>query len=205
MIAQQTTEREGADHKLLAHDLTVLEDMVAHMGGYLMADVTRWDIGKSGAPPVTVGGYLMRRRRLGLLASHLDEAERQRLAAANEDFDAVVAARTVRFEKRVLAEIGDRLREWSVYLGHVTSSARLAADHAHYAWKADTRVVVGDLLVCVRGRALALPAHVAADLAALDHRLQAHWRTGGFIWAPVWEAAYPPAEYWWLYGHPVAG
>lgn len=204
MIVQETADREILDHRLLAHDLAVLEDMVVHMGGYLMTEATRWDIGKSGAPPITIGGYLMRRRRLGLLAPRLDADERHRLDEANADFDRVVTNQTVRFEHRTLAEIGDRLREWGVYLRHLAGSARMAADHAHYAWKADTRVVVGDLIAVARERRLALPGHIPTDLAALDHRLQGHWQPGAFIWAPVWELAYPAEPYWWLYGSPTA-
>jgi len=204
MTAHQVVDHEKVDRAVLAHDLGVLENMVLHMGGYLMTDATRWDVGKSGEPPITLGGYLMRRRRLGLLADRLPAAERERLAAANEDYDNVVARHAVRFESRAVAEIGARMREWTTYLRDVATSKRLAADHAHYVWKADTRVVITDLIDELRRPGYPLPDHVTDEIMALDHRLQARWAAGPFIWAPVWELAYSPAAYWWLYGYPMA-
>jgi len=205
MTAHRVADHEKVDQVVLAHDLGVLENMVLHMGGYLMTDATRWDVGKSGEPPVTLGGYLMRRRRLDLLANRLTTGERERLRAANEDYDRIVARHAVRFEARAVAEIGARMREWTTYLRDLATSRRLATDHPHYVWKSDTRVVITDLVDQLRHPGYPLPDHVAEDIAALDHRLHARWQPEGFIWAPVWETAYPPAMYWWLYGYPMPG
>ena len=204
MLAYQQEEDATVYHELLSRDLAILEDMVLHMGGYLLTDATRWDVGKSGAPPITVGGYLMRRRRLELRAGALDEDERQRLAVANADYDAVVARQVVRHEARALAEAGARMREWAGYLRDVAASKRLAADHAHYAYKADIRVVLAEVLDLLGRPPYRLPQHLTDDVAALDHRLQARWQPGGFVWAAVWESAYPLEPYWWLHGNPLA-
>jgi len=201
MSVQQVVQHETVGHGLMAHDLSVLEDMVAHMGGYLMTEATRWDVGKSGAPPITIGGYLMRRRRLGLLSDQLDEDERHRLAVANADYDGITARQTVRFEARILAEVGGRMREWMEYLRNLAVSKRLVADHAHYIWKADTRVVIGELLDAFGPT---LPGHVTDDVAMLDRRLQTRWAPDAFIWAAVWQPAYPAERFWWLYGYPAA-
>ena len=203
MLAYQQEEDATVYHELLSRDLAILEDMVLHMGGYLLTDATRWDVGKSGAPPITVGGYLMRRRRLELLAGALDEDERQRLAVANADYDAVVARQVVRHEARALAEAGARMREWTDYLRDLAASKRLAGDHAHYVYKADIRVVLAELLDLLGQPPYQRPEHVVTDVAALDRRLQARWQAGEFIWAAVWQPAYPAEGYWWLYGHPA--
>ena len=202
MQAYQLQDRLAVEHEALSHDLAILEDMVLHMGGYLLTEATRWDVGKSGAPPITVGGYLMRRRRLGLVAGALGEDERRRLASANADFDATVARQVVRYEARALAEAGARMREWAGYLRDLALSKRLAGDHAHYAYKADIRVVLAELLDLLGHPPYVLPDHVVSDVAALDHRLQARWQPGEFIWAAVWAPTYPAEQYWWLYGHP---
>lgn len=204
MQAYKLREVPTAEHEVLSHDLAILEDMVLHMGGYLLTEATRWDVGKSGAPPITIGGYLMRRRRLGLFASVLGEDERRRLAAANADFDATVARQVVRYEARAVAEAGARMREWTDYLRDLATSKRLAGDHAHYAYKADIRVVLAEVLHLLGHQPYVLPQHVVSDVAALDHRLQARWQPGEFIWAAVWEPAYPAEAYWWLHGHPAA-
>ena len=203
MQAQQLKEVSQVEHEVLRHDLAVLEDMVLHMGGYLMTEATRWDVGKSGAPPITIGGYRMRRRRLGLLADGLSEDQRRRLAAANADYDAIVARQMVRYEARALAEAGARMREWTDYLRDLAASKRLAGDHAHYVYKADIRVVLAELLDLLGQPPYQRPEQVVSDVAALDRRLQARWQAGEFIWAAVWQPAYPAEGYWWLYGHPA--
>jgi hypothetical protein len=204
MSAYQLQEGETIDWELLERDMAILEDMVLHMGGYLLTEATRWDVGKSGAPPITIGGYLMRRRRLGLLAEALDDDERNRLAVANADFDATIARQLVRYEARAQAEAGARLREWTGYLRDVAASKRLAADHAYYAYKVDIRIVMAELLDLLGQPPYCLPDHVVTDVAAVDHRLRARWQTGTFVWPTVWQPAYPEERYWWLYGHPVA-
>lgn len=199
MIAQLSPEAATTGHELLSHDLIVLEEMVARASGYLMAEATHWDMGKD-RPPMTLGGILMRRRRLTLLADALSPAERDRLAAANAGYGALLAAQPVRLESRVAAEIGDRLREWTVYLRDLAASGRLAADQAHYSYRADTRVVIEELMAALGPR---LPRQLPDDVAALDHRLQARWQPGAFIWDTVWQPAYPAERYWWLYGAPA--
>ena len=44
MQAQQLNEVSKVEHEVLHHDLAVLEDMVLHMGGYLLTEATRWDL-----------------------------------------------------------------------------------------------------------------------------------------------------------------
>jgi len=79
----------------------------------------------------------------------------------------------------------------------------LAGDHAYYAYKADIRVVLAEVLDLLAQPPYQLPDHVVTDVAALDHRLQARRQPGAFIWDAVWEPAYPAEKYWWLYGHPT--
>lgn len=199
MTARVSHEAATADHELLSHDLIVLEEMVASAPDYLMAEATHWDMGKN-RPPLTLGGILLRRRRLGLLAAGLSTAERDHLEAANARYDLLLAAQPVRLESRIVAEIGDRLREWTVYLRDLAASSRLAADHAHYVAKSDIRVVIEDLTEALGPRR---PSQLPDDVAALDHRLRARWQPGEFLWAAVWQPAYPAERYWWLYGTPA--
>jgi hypothetical protein len=188
------------DHEILAHDLAVLEAMVAYTEPYLISDVTQWDMGRPGMPSMTLGGILMRRQRLLLLRDLLDGDERARLAEANETFDRVVADRVVRLEQRANVELQARMREWTHYLRDLTS--HVAARPEHYRHVADTRVVIGHLVDLLSEPPYRLDAHVPDDVAACDRRLKADWSPGEFIWSSVWEPAYPRETYWWLYGSP---
>lgn len=202
--AGQVSRQEPSSHDALKHDLAVLGAIASGLPAYLASDVTWWDMGRSGMPLLTIGGYLMRRRRLAALSHLLLASEIEAMNAINVAFDDVVAHEVVRFEDRAQAEIGSRLREWTVYLRDLAVSHRLASDTARYGFLADTRVVIGELVARLGERPFHLPDHVVADVAKLDKRLKAHWTPGPFIWAPIWTPAYPPATYWWLYGHPKA-
>lgn len=205
MMFDNTTERQRAEEALLRRDLVVLQAFTRRVGDYLMSDATRWDLGMAGMPPLTIGGILMRRRRLAALVGQLHVTERDMLRAANDAFEAMAREHVVRLEGRAQAEVGDRLREWTRYLRDLAGSKRLAADLKHYAYKADTRVVILELVEMLGAPPYRLPAHIPDDLVAVDHRLRARWEPGAFIWDPVWQAAYPPDVYWWLYGRPLAG
>lgn len=191
-------------HDVLKHDLAILETMAAGMDDYLKSDATWWDMGRSDMPLLTIGGYLMRRRRLHALSYLLQEAERVKMSVANAIYDAIVSGQIVRFEERALTELGARLREWTVYLRDLTVSHRLAADTARYDYLADTRVVINELIDKLSESPFRLPEHIPSDVAALDRRLGARWTPGPFIWSPVLSPAYPPDPYWWLYGYPKA-
>lgn len=191
-------------HDVLKHDLAILETMAAGMDDYLKSDATWWDMGRSDMPLLTIGGYLMRRRRLHALSYLLQEAERVKMSVANAIYDAIVSGQIVRLEERALTELGARLREWTVYLRDLTVSHRLAADTARYDYLADTRVVINELIDKLSESPFRLPEHIPSDVAALDRRLGARWTSGPFIWSPVLSPAYPPDPYWWLYGYPKA-
>jgi len=205
MMLDNTMERQRTKEALLRHDLVVLQAFTRRVGDYLMSDATRWDLGMADMPPLTIGGILMRRRRLAALAGQLHVTERDVLRAANDAFDATVREHVVRFEGRAQAEVGDRLREWTHYLRDLAGSKRLASDLKQYAYEADTRVVILELIEILSAPPYRLPAHIPDDLAAVDRRLRARWEPGAFIWDPVWQAAYPPDVYWWLYGRPLVG
>ena len=204
MVEDKSQKNVATENDVLKHDLAILESMAVGMADYLAGDATWWDMGRVDMPLLTIGGYLMRRRRLVALGHLLREDERRFLAEANDRYDRTVSGQIVRFEERTLSELGARMREWTVYLRDLTISHRLAADTARYDYLADTRVVIEDLIDKLSESPFHLPEHLRADIAALDHRLRNRWKSGQFIWSPVWTPAYPFDRYWWLYGHPKA-
>ncbi|MFO7663331.1 MAG: hypothetical protein R6X18_12170 [Chloroflexota bacterium] len=190
------------EQEVLERDLTILREMVNHLDEYLFRDVEHWDMGKQGMPPMTIGGCLMRLRRLSLLQDHLYESERSKLAEVRDDFEAALAETVVRFEQRAYQELSARLREWTNYLRNLSSSASIAGDREMYAGKVDTRIVVGELVDKLGQHPYHLDGRVPRDVAAVDRRMRLMWEPGSFVLAPVWALAYPRETYWWLYGNP---
>ncbi len=195
---------KDAEHDVLQRDLAILGAMVVGMADYVRSDVTWWDMGQRDMPLLTIGGYLMRRRRLAVLDYLLREPEQHTLTAANVTFDRFVGDNIVRFEERAVSELGARIREWTVYLRDLMLSNRLAADTTRYEYLADNRVIIEELVQKLGEAPFKLAEHIRHDVVALDHRLMARWAPGAFIWTAVWTPAYPPDVYWWLYGHPKA-
>jgi len=202
MAKSKTVQTKAAEYDVLKNDLAVLEAMVDGMSNYLAGDVTWWDMGRAEMPLLTIGGHLMRRRRLGTLEYLLQDTERAALSAANKTYDEIVNSQIVRFEERALFELGSRIREWTVYLRDLAVSKRLAADTERYSYLADTRIVMGELVVKLSNPPFQLSGHIPTDIAALDNRMRFRWTSGAFIWSPVWIPAYPKETYWWLYGCP---
>lgn len=204
MVDDKSLKHVATDNDVVKHDLAILALMAGGMADYLASDATWWDMGRGDMPLLTIGGYLMRRRRLAALGHLLREEEANSVAESNAKYDQTVSGQIVRFEERALSELGARIREWTVYLRDLTVSHRLAADTARYDYLADTRVVIESLIEKLSESPFRLPEHIPGDVAALDHRLRNRWKPGPFIWSPVWTPAYPIDRYWWLYGHPKA-
>ncbi|MEZ4517352.1 MAG: hypothetical protein R3C44_11140 [Chloroflexota bacterium] len=191
------------EQEVLNRELAVMQAMAAHIEGYLASDVTRWDMGVAGMPPMTIGGILMRRRRLDALDARLTPEQRRIRDETNQQFDEALVEKVVRFEQRAQDELHARLREWTNYLRDLPS--RSAAKPETYAFVADTRVVIGVLIDKLREPPYQLAPRISRDLAAVDRRLQSIWNGGPFIWDAIWEPAYPGDDYWYLYGGPREG
>ena len=190
-------------HEALQRDLTILERMVAEMPGYLRSDATHWIMTKDdNMPSLTIGGCLMRYFRLQTLRDQVDEAGQEQLATAVAKLDELFAKHVVRSEHRMHQEIHARLNQWLGYLSHMSSSK--IADRDYYATIVDTRVVVQAMVDKMRPSPYRLDGGVLEELTAVDNNLKGRWEIGSFVWDQVWQPAYPPETYWWMYGNPKA-
>lgn len=188
--ARQTVQR----------DLEILEMMVAEIDEYLMSEATHWMMKKGDMPKLTIGGCLMRCHRLPIVRSQLDVTAQKRLDQAQQSFSDALTEKIVHCEKRMHQELNARLSDWSHYLGHMTS--RIATDVEHYANVVDTRVVMAAIIDELQKPAYQFKARVLEDVTTLDNNLHGRWQIGEFVWPAVWQPAYPPETYWWLYGRP---
>lgn len=184
----------------LARDVATLEIMAAQMAEYLDSEVLFWPMSRSGMPMLTLGGYLMREYRLLALAGLLSPEQQTQVEMAVTRFNQALAERIVRFEKKARNELQARLRQWEEYLKEVERGT--ADKSSNYATAVETRAMIAALL-----DRLSLPPYQTDEragqhLALLDTRLRNNWQPGDFIWPESWAEAYPPTDYWWLYGSP---
>ncbi len=188
------------ERQTVKRDLAILEMMVAEMNAYLMSEATHWTMEKGDMPKLTVGGCLMRCQRLPGVRDQLTEKAQQRLDKALQTFANALSENVVRFEKRMHQELHARLADWSNYLAHLAS--RMMADVDYYASVVDTRVVIEAMIAELQKPAYQFDKHILQEVTTLDNNLKGRWQIGAFVWPFVWQPAYPPETYWWLYGRP---
>lgn len=186
-------------HKILAQDLRAFEVMVESVAPYLASDATHWAMTGDNIPKkLTLGGCLMRQERLQRLRSQLAMTDQARLDKCINAFNALLANQVVRFEARAHDELYARLREWTSYLNVATSQA--AKKREYYATVVDTRIVITALITKLSQPPYQLNGRLEQEVSQMDTRLKGQWQTGEFVLDQIWEKAYSPSEYWWLYG-----
>ncbi|MFN2103236.1 MAG: hypothetical protein ACK2UJ_00090 [Candidatus Promineifilaceae bacterium] len=191
---------KNKEKAVLAHDLMILEEMAANMADYLDSDVIDWTIPRANMPGLTIGGYLMRQHRLGVLKARLNEDDQARLEAAVVEFNDALSERVVRFETRAHQELHTRIAEWIAVLPALSRHARTEANY--YAGVVDIRVVISELINKLQSAPYRLESGVIDELNAIDLLLKERLEEQDFIWDPIWQVAYPKSDYWWLYGSP---
>lgn len=154
-------------------------------------------------PMLTLGGYLMREHRLRALPELLTSEQQAQVDTATGQFNQALAERIVRFETKAHQELEARLRQWEESLKDMS---RDSFDRSgNYDTVVETRAMIQALIDRLSLPPYRMEARPGQHLAALDTRLRSTWRAGDFVWPTEWSAAYPRAEYWWLYGSPLAG
>ncbi len=183
----------------LEQDLAILAAMAAQMDDYLKSDILFWKMGQSGMPMLTLGGYLMRQYRLLTLSDLLSEAQQGELETAVIQFNAALTEKIVRFEAKANNELEARIRQFEAYLrdlrkGQVTGM--------NYGTAVEPRAMIAALIDKLRKAPYQFDHQIPDRIETLDRSLHQRWIPGGFVWAKAWQPAYPPDEFWWLYGKP---
>ncbi len=186
----------------LSQDVEIAETMAAEMRTYVLSEVLFWPLSPGHMPRLTLGGYLMRQHRLLLLRDQLTAAERERLSAAMDAYEAVAGEWVVRIEQKGHQELDARLRQWTEYLRDLREE-RQARAPAYYASAVEARAMIAALLDQLGVPPFRLEARVTQELDLLDRRLRAGFQAGPFVWPDGWQPAYPPESFWWLYGSPA--
>jgi hypothetical protein len=190
-LSQQAEEK-------LKQDLKILEAMAASMNEYLMSEVTFWSLGQALMPQLTLGGYLLRERRLLLLRHLLPEEEQRRLDTAVFQFKQALDGKTVRFEGKAHQEMPTRIRQWREHLRDMREGQSLS----NYSTSVESRAMLEAFIDYLGASPFQLDPTIPQRLAGLDQELRNRWQPGEFVWPDGWQPAYPEEEYWWLYGKP---
>lgn len=188
-----------ADEKL-RRDLTILIAMANGMEEYLRGEALFGKMTEGGMPMLTLGGYLLREHRLYALRDRLLPDERARLEEAMIAFNRALVERVVRFEERAHQELSARIRQMEEYLRDL---ANKQASGMNYATAVEPRTMISALIDKLAMPPYRLNPRISQQVDLLDTNLRRYWRPGEFVLPDGWQPAYPPEQYWWLYGQPV--
>jgi hypothetical protein len=185
----------------LSRDLEIAAAMVAEVREYVLSEVLFWPMATSNMPRLTLGGYLIRQHRLLLLRNLLTEAEREQLSAVMDAYEAVIGEWVVHVEAKIHQELGARIRQWTEYLRDIRED-RQAKIATYYATAVEARAMIAALMDQLQTPPFRPEDRLSQEVDLLDKRLRAKWEAGPFVWPDAWQPAYPPDDYWWLYGTP---
>lgn len=187
--------------KKLKQDLAYLQAMVRDLTNYLYSNVVYWPSLEEGFPQLTLGGYIMRQRRLQILAYWLTETEQNELKQAVIQYKDVTSGLTAILEKKATEELKIRLDQWEQNLTEYWDAEVI--EEEYFKTDAQVRTIITDLVVMLGMHPYHLDQKLVLRLDKLDAELQANWKVGEFIWPEEWIPAYGMGDYWFLYGVPV--
>jgi hypothetical protein len=184
----------------LDRDLRFVSIMSGDLKDYLLSDVLYWSLSDPGPssypyPLGTVGGLLLRLRRLDAVHDQLSPDQYARLEEATTKTHEALDAWIVQCEQKVVREIKARLQTWSAFLDDLSADAQRF--HSEYATQVEGRVILS-MLFPMAGTG-ADGQGFMARLASLDERLRMVCGPGEFVWDPIFTSAFPRGEYPWLY------
>lgn len=188
----------------LERDAAICRSMAADLNAYLQKDILYWALSDPGPrsspyPQLTLGGLLMRLHHLQVLQDRLSPAAYETFARARESTEQTFGNWRVHLENKLLSELRARIRAWSFFVADCAEERRGCQDD--YPTQAEVRTMAALLLdraAGVRGA-----GQLQGQLHGLDRRLRDITETGPFVWDPLFEAAYPPDPFWWLYANVI--
>jgi hypothetical protein len=179
-------------------DLRFLESGLVDLEGYLLSKELYWPVGVSapgGSPPyprLTLGNLLLSRRRLS--ARSLGPGQQTELDRLNRRLEETRSRWRNAWEQKAQREFQVRLNLWRDFLNEYRESPSGNADRFRYEV---TRRVLLELLEPEAG---SVPQAEREMLSGLDGLLRVVFTSGGFIWEPELQAAFPVGTFWYLYG-----
>ncbi len=173
-------------------DLAAFKEMVAELSDYLLSDAPTWRLsGSSDFPQLSPGSYLLTRARLSAAPD-----QRAEIDSLTQQGGALLTKWAVTSEKKAAADLRQRVNLWQAYLNDLRESPASTAER----YKSDvTQRVAAALLLSQFPRLSDSPD--SKRLPMLDSQLRPRFRPGPFLWAAELQPAFPPEEFWFLYGN----
>jgi hypothetical protein len=184
-------------------DLQFIEACAPELEAYLLASGIYWPLaqpkGRVVLPRLTLGGLLLALRRLGAVELGLPGSQAVRLTRARTRIETERLRWSAAMATKIALEIHAYFSLWRAYLDDLSDSPEPNAEL--YATEVRQRTMLQ--LVATAPEFDPLPAEVNQALHGFDGRLRERFAAGPFVWENQLAPAFPPPEYWFLYGRPT--
>jgi len=181
-------------------ELRVAAAMAGDLKAYLLSDVLYWQLSDSGPkafpfPLGTVGGMLLRLRRLQAATDALSPDEFQRLEQVRQQAEDELKHWAIQAEAKAVREIKARLQTWSAFLDDAVADPQRHI--VEFPTLVENREII-EILLERAGRA-ADGQNFRVRLDSLDQRLKSTTSKGDYVWDAATAPGFPAAKHWWLY------
>lgn len=189
----------------LERDVAITNAMADDLKDYLLKDILYWSMSDSGPrvdpyPQLTLGGLLVRLHHLSVLQGVLPPDAYESFSRARDKAESTFREWAVHLERKLLREIGARMRTWSLFLAECGDSPSACADE--YPTQTEARTMIKFLFDHAEG--VNGTGQLQGQMHGLDRRLQHLTTPAPFIWDDIFQQAYPPDPFWWLYVRPLS-
>lgn len=205
-VSQATEWLEMSSNYSIKSDLAELAQMSDKLREYILGaalymPVSGGYVRGGGTPQLTIGAFLLRRRRLSLLQDELDAKQRGLLDATLKQHDDIQREWRLHYEQKLEQEVHSRLKLMLAFFRECSESPRDCA--AAYPVEAMRRTIVQEIMLAMDEFDYD-QRELSPKVQHCDAGLRRYLRPTVFIWSPLLEPVYPRAIFWWLYARPEA-
>lgn len=177
-------------------ELKEAQAMVEGLTPYLYEDELYGKLGMS-LPRLTIGGLLLRLRRLRALAGQMNAVDQ--VAALDTRHASLRQEWAQAYNKKLMREAEARLRDLQTYFAECRDDPKLGANA--YLPEAQRRTILHEIAAALSPSALE-ESRLEARLRRIDSDLRRIVRPSEFVWSDILKPVYPAETFWWLYHRP---
>ncbi len=181
-----------------SHDVEIVTSMLERLENYLLSDEVYGNQGMfiEGLPAITIGGLLMRLRRLNALREFIGKSNQKKLDTAIAKHDAFYNEWRVHYENKLHAELESRITRIRQFIDEVKENPRSMT--ISFEPEQMRRTIIQEILYMIQRSSIEANGF-KDDIATLDTDLKPLVKKADFSWSSELQAVYSPTEFWWLY------
>lgn len=186
-------------------DLKEAKAMTDALEGYLLDNELYGRVGSGGLfgggkmPALTIGGLLLRLRRLRALADQLTPQQLAKLEAIEAKHAGIRKEWQLHYNEKAVREAHSRLDAIKHFFEECAQDPRLCPNI--YLPEAMRRTIVQEIARALEGTDADL-RELPEKMRATDARLRRYTQPSDFLWDAVLAPVYPETSYRWLYARP---